>query len=145
MNRHISAVSLVLAAVFISTSVLAEPVISPLRKSQPAPYSGVLFNPEAVAQVVAESEAAKQRTDAEVGRVTQASRAHCDRELSDTTARHRSDQVTADARLTSEKSQSALLKQQLDAQRKKPTAALVILSAAGGLLLGLITGVVVTR
>lgn len=34
------------------------PVISPLNKGQPSPYTGVLFSPEAVAQVIAQQDTA---------------------------------------------------------------------------------------
>jgi hypothetical protein len=105
----------------------------------------VLFNPAAVAEVVAESEAANQRAAAEVQRAVQVGRAHCDKTLADAAALHRGQTAVAAARLTSEKSQSAAYKKQLAAQKRKPGWLAVTLSAVGGALVGLATGIAVAR
>lgn len=44
------------------------PVVTPLQKYQPAPFTGVLFSPEAVAQVVAEKDSAAEKTELAVKR-----------------------------------------------------------------------------
>lgn len=57
--------------------------ISPMKKRQRAPFSGVLFSPPAVANVIVELESFEERLHIEIMRTINEQQAECDKKLSD--------------------------------------------------------------
>lgn len=57
--------------------------ISPMRRGQRAPFSGVLFSPRAVADVIVEFESFEERLHIEIMRTINEQQAECDKKLSD--------------------------------------------------------------
>jgi hypothetical protein len=47
-------------------SLVDSAAIAPLKKNQPAPFTGVLLTPKAVATIITETETAKEKTEIEV-------------------------------------------------------------------------------
>ena len=53
--QRIICIILVFVLILLPTSVFSQsPTVTDLEKGQPAPYAGVLFNPEAAAQLLAQ-------------------------------------------------------------------------------------------
>ena len=71
-----------IAPVMLYTS----PVITPLTKGQPAPFSGVLLTPEAVAKIIAEAQDCPKRIKIEVDHARDVQKAEDNKVLADTKA-----------------------------------------------------------
>lgn len=93
-------------------------VVAPLKKSQPAPFAGVLFSQPAAAGVVAELSLTKERIDAEVSKAVKLAVADKQLELDDFKAQC--------------KNEKTVLGVDLDAKKKDITRLDSELSAANG-------------
>lgn len=145
MKRFIS--SFVITAL-ISSSVTAyadEPptppaTITPLSKGQPAPYLGVLFSPEAVAQVVAEKDAAERRLLLAIQHQVDLDAVQLKFEKDTLTTTCNADKEILQAQVDDGKRQVDILNDQLKKQTGGPGAPVWIgLGAVGGVVLTVIT------
>lgn len=112
--------------------------ISPMKKGQVAPFTGVLFSPEAVATVVAQIHAFDEQVKAEVEHARAQERATCDFRLSEAASKYKADLDIADAKLIERNQRIAVLVEQLreaeDARGNMPLW--VGLGSLGGFLVG---------
>ena len=122
------------------------PVISPLNKAQPAPFTGVLLSPEAVAQIVAE----KDSTLARIGLAVQhqaeidADQLTLQTQTLQTTCN--ADKTVLQAQLTDAQKQNQLLMQQLQKNTGGPGAPVWIgLGFAGGVVVTTLVVFAVSR
>jgi len=77
--------------------------LSPMRKGQKAPFTGVLLAPASVADIIVDTETIEERIHIEVTRAMQEEQAKCDKKVSDLDARLTADkkvlQASVDGRL----------------------------------------------
>lgn len=76
-----------------------EPVITPIRKGTPAPYTGLLLTPEAVARIVSEAKDCPKRIDVEVEKARAEEKARADKTVSDVQADAKRDRSVCDANI----------------------------------------------
>lgn len=74
-------------------------VISPLKKGQVAPFSGVLLSPKAIASMIVEMKSFDERLSIEIERVKGESAAQCDFEINKVKIRADADKEIAQAKL----------------------------------------------
>jgi hypothetical protein len=77
------------------------PVVTPLTKGQPAPFSGVLFSPEAVAKVIADAQDCQRRIKVESDHARDVQKAEDDKMLADAKADAERDKNVFQAGITS--------------------------------------------
>jgi sensor c-di-GMP phosphodiesterase-like protein len=77
------------------------PIITPLTKGQPAPFSGVLLTPEAVAKVIAEAQDCPKRIKVEADHARDVQKAEDDKVLADAKADAEHDKKILQAGITS--------------------------------------------
>ena len=127
---------------FILPSVPLEPgevdsgdAVSPLKKSQKAPFTGVLVSPSGVAKLVTELESRKEQVQVEVNRAREQEKATCNLQLANDRARAEYVSSVAAAQLSSKDAELAAAN--AAAMSDKSTQALKIaLAAAVGLIVG---------
>lgn len=90
-------------------------VVSPLKKSQPAPFAGVLFSQPAAAGVVAELSITKERTSAEVTKAVKLAVADKQLELDDFKAQCKSEKTVLGVDIAAKKKDIARLDAELSA------------------------------
>lgn len=123
-----------------------DPVISPLQKNQKAPFSGVLLNPPAVAQIKVELDTAEQKCKIETNRSVSVCQAQCDKKTNDLIAENERLQAIASAREKSQQSQILELQNVIKKSTSGPSPGLWVgLGTAGGVLLTLGTVWVVAQ
>lgn len=103
------------AAFAEDTAPVAAAVISPLKKSQPAPYAGVLFSQPAAAGIVAELSLTKERIDAEAAKAVKLAVADKQLELDDFRAQCKNEKTVLGADLDAKKKDIARLDSELAA------------------------------
>lgn len=132
-------VSLVLCSIVVSNTALAEePVMTPLVAQQPAPYAGVLLNPDAVARTVAEYETRQAEIDAAIVRAVGEKQAQCTYHENEVRVTLETDNKIAQAHIDSGRAQNDLLQKELkkaEARQSNPMLWSTI---------GVVTGVVLT-
>ena len=103
MRRSITSLALI-ATLFIpslsyadTTTAFIPPVITPLTKGTPAPFTGILLTPEAVANVIASANECPKRIQVEVDRVQGEERAQCDKKIADAQADSKRDKAVFQA------------------------------------------------
>ena len=73
--------------------------VSPMKKGQIAPFTGVLLSPKAVATIIAELDAVPQKVKIEVDKARGEEKAQCDFKVNEVKANAASDKKVADAKL----------------------------------------------
>lgn len=73
------------------------PVVTPITKGAPAPYTGVLLTPEAVAKVIADAKDCPKRTQVEVDKARGEQKAVDDKALADAQADAKRDKAVMQA------------------------------------------------
>lgn len=73
------------------------PVITPITKGAPAPYTGVLLTPEAVAKIVAEAKDCPKRVQVEADKARDEEKARGDKALADASADAKRDRTVLQA------------------------------------------------
>ena len=112
-----SGIAVVVIAALLPASAFADPptapvasglpaVISPLKKGQTAPFSGILFSPRAAASVVTEIGATREKTKVEVDSAVAASEAKWKYEIEQEKARHAAESASTSARLQAERARA---------------------------------------
>jgi hypothetical protein len=102
VRRSALIIALTVASFFSSTasadeSVWAPPIITTVQKNAPAPFTGVLLTPEAVAKVIAEAKDCPKRVNVEVERAKGEEKARGDKALADANADAARDRAVAQA------------------------------------------------
>lgn len=123
-------------------------VLTPIKKDQRAPYSGVLASPAAVASIVAQIKTAPDSTKIEVDRATSTCVARCDKKLSDFEAETTSQKKVYDAKIKTlqddnERVSRALLSYEKDSLSKWSPGTWMSIGAVGGVVATIGTIVIV--
>ena len=139
MKRLISSL---LVASMLATSAPAwadgpttAPTVTPLIKGQPAPYTGVLMSPEAVAQVIAQNDTAAQALKLAVQHQADLDAAQLKFQLDTLTTTCTADKNDLQAQVDDGKKQINILNDQLKKETGGPSPPVWIgLGAAGGVV-----------
>lgn len=124
--------------------------ISPMRSGQRAPFSGVLFSPPAVANVIVELESFEERLHIEIMRTISEQQADCDKKISDVENKLTTDKKILQANIDSKniliKELNVQIKNLKDERDSKwhPGAWLGI-GAAGGIALTVLTAFAISK
>jgi len=110
--------SLSLPSLAHAADAVTDAVISPLKKSQPAPFSGVLFNPRAAASVATEISTLSDRINLEVKKAVTETAAKKDFILNESTAQCTADKKTMQATSSASTDKIKLLEKDVKASRK---------------------------
>ena len=125
---------------------VASPTVSPLSKGQPAPYTGVLLSPEAVAQVVAQQDTAAAALKLAVQHQADIDAAQLQYQLAQLTTTCTADKNDLQAQVTDNKNQVNILTEQLKSNTGGPGAPVWIgIGAVGGIVVTLATVFAVSR
>lgn len=76
------------------------PAVTPMKKGQTAPYTGVLLSPRGLATIVATVDTANEKTKIEVDKATGQAQAQCTFKVSEAQAKNEADQKILQAQLT---------------------------------------------
>jgi len=124
--------------------------ISPMKKGQRAPFTGVLLSPAATADVIVEFETFEERIRIEVVKAIQEQQADCDKKLSDADAKSTADKEILKANIKSKNSsikdlqtQVKILKDERDT--RWPAGAWIGIGAAGGVALTILTAFAISK
>ena len=145
MKRFISSllvVSMLATAVpaYADDVPIGPPVVAPLDKGRPAPFTGVLLSPPAVAQIVAERDSVAARTAAEVYHQAQIDDANRRFDIDSLTSTCTTDKSILQAQVDEGKRQIVILNDQLKKTTSGPPATLWIgLGAVAGVALTVLT------
>lgn len=88
--------------------------LSPMKKGQKAPFTGVLMSPAAVADTIVDIETIEERIHIEVTRAVQAEQAGCEKKLSDLDARLTADKKVLQASIDGKTRQINILNVELE-------------------------------
>lgn len=110
------------------------PIISPITKGSPAPYSGVLLSPEAVAKVIADSKDCPRRIQVEVEHAKEVQKANDDKELADQQTQSQRDKKVLQANIDSKSAQIKDL--MLSLSKSEAARSNTWIWVAGGVLAG---------
>jgi len=147
MKRFISTV---LVTSMLASSGLAwadpAPVITPLQKSQPAPYTGVLLSPEAIAKIVAAKDESEKALQLAVQHQSQLDAAELQFKTDQLTTTCVADKKILQAQVDDGKRQIKILDDKLKSQTSGPSAPVWIgLGAVGGVVVTVLTVFAVSR
>jgi hypothetical protein len=124
--------------------------LSPMKKRQRAPFTGVLLSPSAVANIIVEYEMFEERIHIEVMNAIAQSKADCDKQLSDKATEYTADKKIMEANI---KSKDAMIKS-FDIEVKRLNdeknsrwhpGAWVGLGAASGIALTILTAFAISK
>lgn len=122
------------------------PVIAPLSKSQPAPFTGVLLSPEAVAQMVAQQDTAQASQKLAVQHQADLDAAQLKYQIDQLMTTCLADKSVLQAQVDDGKKQVQILNDQLKKTTGGPPASLWVgIGAAGGIVATLLTVFAVSR
>lgn len=109
-------------------------VVTTLHKGDPAPYSGTLFSPEAVANVIAQIESTQSKIDAEVKKATSEQKAEYELKLKQEQNALAEEQAKRAAQVKNRDDQIKELNKQLSKDKNPPVVLWVGGGAAAGAL-----------
>lgn len=110
------------------------PIISPITKGSPAPYSGVLLSPEAVAKVIADSKDCPRRIQVESEHARDVQKANDEKVLADVNAQSQKDKKVLQASIDSKSAQIKDL--MLSLSKSEAARSNTWIWVAGGVLAG---------
>jgi len=124
-----------------ATPVLTTPAtVSPLNKGQPAPFTGVLLSPPAVAQIIAEHDTAGARLALAVQHQVQLDAAELKYQIDSLTTTCTADKSILLAQVDDQKRQVVILNEQLaKASGGWPPSVWIGIGAVGGVVLTVLT------
>ena len=130
-----------------TTSASGVVAISPLRKGQPAPFSGVLFTPRAAASVATEINTFRDRLKIETTSAVASAEAKKDFKYEEAAAACKADKGMLSATIMSERERSIFLEKEVQRLKDEtPSKAMWVgAGALGGVTLTLLTVFAVSR
>jgi hypothetical protein len=129
-----------------TTQVVEKKAISPLKSSQPAPYSGILLSPVAVAQLIAKFDSCSAETELAVKKQFDDDAAMQSYQLKKLSTTCDADKSIVKAQLDSAKAQNALLEEQLKKISNPPSAMFWAgIGGIGGVVVTILTVVAVSK
>jgi hypothetical protein len=122
-------------------------VISPMKKGDKAPFTGILLSPKAVATVIAQLHAANDQIKIEVDRARGEDKAQCDFKLFEAKAKSDADQKVLQAQIDAKQKELNAAEEQLKKAQSSNSwmPVYVGLGAAGGIGLTLLTVYTVSK
>lgn len=136
------------AAVPVPVAGEADPgkAISPMKKGQKAPYTGVMLSPRAVSSVIADYEAVPEKIKLEVKKAVAENQTKCDRVVADASAKCEADKAALKAALDADEKEIEAYSKELKILREKQTNPLVWtgIGVVGGVAVTLLTVFVVS-
>lgn len=117
------------------------PAVSPMKKGQTAPFSGVLLSPEAVAKVIVDYNNQKAQSQIEIDRAKELQKAQDQLVIDNLVADLKREKEVAEAGRKSSSEQLQILNKRIEeAEKNKPNVAIVAgLGAAAGAALVILT------
>lgn len=124
--------------------------MSPMKKKQRAPFTGVLLSPSAVANIIVEYETIEERIHVEVMKTISESKADCEKQLTDKKIKHEADKKIMQASINSKdlmiKSLDAEVKRLNDEKNAKwHPGAWIGIGAASGIALTVLTAFAISK
>ncbi len=116
------------------TTSSTDAVISPIKKGQVAPFSGLLFSPRAAASVAVEIESIKEQVKLSAARAREEERAIRGRDVADVVAAAATDRKIAQAQMSEQVRMTAAIDEQLrreQASRSNSTFWYTVTAVAG--------------
>lgn len=110
------------------------PIITPVQKGAPAPFTGILLTPEAVAKVIAEAKDCPKRVQVETDRARGEEKAHGEKALADAQADAKRDRAVMQAGMDQRDGMIKDLTTRLD--KSEQARSNTWLFAGGGVLAG---------
>lgn len=124
----------------------ARPTVAPLQKGQPAPFTGVLLSPEAVARVIAESDSANKALKLAVQHQADLDASQLKFQVDTLTTTCTADKSILQAQVDDGKRTVIVLNDQLKSNTSGPPAGVWFgLGAATGVVLTAVTAVVIVK
>jgi hypothetical protein len=116
-------------------------VLSPMKKGQKAPYTGVLLAPQTIASVIADYEAVPEKVKLEVKKAVAEAQNKCDRSLADAKASCEADKAALQSQIDDDKKVIKAYDEQLKVLRDKQTNPLLWtgVGVVGGVAVTLLT------
>ena len=130
-----------------SASASGSVAISPLKKGQSAPFSGILFTPRAAASIVAEVNTARERTQIEVAAAVSSAEARKNYAYNEAASRCETDKSVIRISAEAEKKRVVLLEDEVKKLREETPSrgTWLSLGVVGGFLLSSIAIFATTR
>ena len=124
--------------------------LSPMKKRQRAPFTGVLLSSSAAANIIVELETIKERIHIEIVKATQLEQANCDKRLADAIAKSRADVNVLQASIDSKNKTINVLNVELKTlndynNAEWQPAAWVGIGTATGILLTVLTAFAISK
>ena len=117
--------------------------ISPMKKGQTAPFTGVLLSPKAVATVTVELQSIAEKVKIEVSRATDEATARCDARVNEEKIKAEAGVKILNAQLESRLAENKILTDRLEKEEKsKPN---LMLWTGGGVVVGVALTVLVVQ
>jgi hypothetical protein len=130
----------------VATAPTPSPVISPLNRGQPSPFTGVLFSPEAVAQVIAQSDTARAASALAVQNQAEIDAAEKKYALDSAATTCTADKTVFQAQLTDAQKQNKILQDALKQNTGGPGAPVWIgVGFAGGVVVTVLTAFALSK
>ena len=122
------------------------PVISPLNRGQVSPFTGVLFSPEAVAQVIAQQDTERATAALALQHQADVDAAQKKYALDSAASTYLADRTILLAQLTDVQKQNQALQDQLKSNSSGPGAPVWIgIGVAGGIVVTLVTALAISK
>ena len=124
--------------------------ISPMKKGQRAPFTGVLLAPASVASVIVEMETFEERLKIEVKKVTESERVKCEKNILDADAKSVADKKILQADIDSKGRTISSLNGQIKKLRDEnesrwPPGVWIGVGAVGGIALTVLTAFAISK
>lgn len=122
-------------------------VLSPLRKGQKAPFTGILLSPSSVAYIIVEMETFQEKINFEISRAVKINQTECERNASNSEARTTADKKELQAQINENNRKINILNEQLKKEKKSQTnpGLWLGLGVAGGVVLTVLTTFAVSQ
>jgi hypothetical protein len=118
------------------------PAISPMKKGQVAPFTGILLSPKAAATIIAQLNSMQMQINIEVDKARGEERAKCDYNINEEKAWCAADRKILQARINDQDRQMAIVNEALkESEKSRPNTTLWVGLGTG---LGFVGGVAMT-
>jgi len=121
--------------------------ISPMRKDQKAPFTGVLLSPAAVADIIVEIQSMEENIHIEVSNAVQKQLAECDKKVSDVKTQLGADKKILQAEIEEKNKSIFILNDQLKKEKDAQTSPVIWagIGTLGGIVVTLLTVFAVSK
>lgn len=116
-------------------------VITPMKKGEKAPYTGVLLSPKSTASILVQLKSIDEKVKIEVNKARGEEKAQCTKDLSDQKVAYETDNKVLSATIVEQTKRIEIVEKKLkDAEKSRPNIALwTSLGAVGGVIVTSLT------